>query len=105
MYSDDQSYVTLQGEIVEYNNNFVTIKCEELNVYLDYEDEVCNYHIHSDLVLDLSVGETVTFITVPFHFYNGHNLPIVEIVVNDEVLLSFNDGKVNLIDWVKTTFK
>lgn len=37
-YSDNQNYVTLTGEVIEFNENNVIIKCEELNDYISYED-------------------------------------------------------------------
>ena len=55
--------------------------------------------------MELQVGEEIQFTTVPFHFYNGHKLPIVELKIDENTLLSFEDGKENLIDWVNTNFK
>lgn len=103
-YSDNQNYVALYGEIIEYSDNTVVLNCEELREYMNYEDEVCSYYIHSSTALDLEVGDIIRFTTVPFHFYNGHKLPIVEVVMNGEVLLNFNEGKENLMDWVNTNF-
>ena len=104
-YSNNQNYVTLTGEVIEQNQYRIVIKCEELNDYLSYEDELCRYYIYSDEFLVLQVGEEIQFTTVPFHFYNGHRLPIVELKINENVLLSFEEGKENLIDWVNTNFK
>ena len=104
-YSDNQNYVTLTGEVIEINENNVIIKCEELNDYISYEDELCDYYIYSDQFVELQVGEEIQFTTVPFHFYNGHKLPIVELRIDENLLLSFEDGKENLIDWVNTNFK
>ena len=104
-YSEDQNYVTLIGEVVEFNENDVTIKCEELNDYISYEDEFCDYYIYSEQFIELSVGKQIEFTTVPFHFYNGHKLPIVELKIGEKTVLSFEEGKVNLIDWVNTNFK
>lgn len=105
-YSENQSYVTLSGEIIECNEYNVTIKCEEIKEYVSYEDDICEYYIFSDKPLDLVVGDMVDFVTVPFHFYNGHELPIVELKLDDNVfLLNFEDGKENLTEWVKENFK
>lgn len=103
-YSDDKNYVSLIGEVVEYNANSVEIRCEELKNYINYEDEICDYYIYSAQILDLSVGEQIEFTTVPFHFYNGHKLPIVELKTNGTTLLAFEEGKECLIDWVETNF-
>ena len=104
-YSDNQNYVTLNGEVIEFNENNVIIKCEELNDYLSYEDELCDYYIYSDQFVELQVGEEIQFTTVPFHFYNGHKLPIVELKIDENTLLSFEEGKENLLDWVNINFK
>lgn len=104
-YSEDQNYVSLSGEIIEFNENNVIIKCEDLNEYLSYEDELCDYYIYSDQIIELSVGDQIDFVTVPFHFYNGHKLPIVELKINGTILLTFEEGRENLINWVNTTFK
>ena len=104
-YSDNQNYVTLIGEVIEFNENNVIIKCEELNDYINYEDELCDYYIYSDQFMELQIGEEIQFTTVPFHFYNGHKLPIVELKIDGNTLLSFEEGKENLINWVNITFK
>lgn len=104
-YAEDQNYVTLSGEIIECNENNVIIKCEELHDYLNYEDDLCDYYVYSDQIIELSVGDQIDFVTVPFHFYNGHKLPIVELKKDGNTFLTFEEGKENLIDWVNTNFK
>ena len=104
-YSNNQNYVTLTGEIIEINENNAVIKCEELNDYISYEDELCDYYIYSEEFVELQIGEIIQFTTVPFHFYNGHKLPIVELRIDEDTLLSFVEGKENLIGWVNTNFK
>ncbi len=103
-YSDNQNYVSLIGEVVECDANSVEIRCEDLKNYINYEDEICDYYIYSTQVLELSVGEQIEFTTVPFHFYNGQKLPIVELQTNEMTLLSFEEGKECLIGWVETNF-
>ncbi len=56
---------------------------------------------YSDRAIDLRVGDEVIFTTVPFHYYNGHSLPIVEMTSNGIVLLAFDEGKENLLELVK----
>lgn len=99
-YSDNQSYVSLSGEIIEVYGNNAVIKCEELKTYISYEDDTCDYYIYSNQILNLDVGDKIVFSTVPFHFYNGHKLPIVELKIDNDTLLVFEDGKENLIEWV-----
>ena len=103
-YSDEQSYVALSGEIIEVSDNNVVIRCKNLNSYISYEDNICTYLIFADRMLDLNVGDMVDYVTVPFHFYNGHHLPIVELKRNGETLLTFEEGRQNLLDWVNKRF-
>ena len=103
-YSDNKNYVELFGKIVEYSENVMVIQCVELKKYIEYEDEMCSYYVHSNRVLDIVAGDYIDFTTVPFHFYNGHKLPIVSLKKNDKTLLEFEEGKENLIEWVKLTF-
>ena len=104
-YSNNENYVTLIGEVVTFNGNSVVIKCKELIDYISYQGECCDYLIFSDEFIELKVGEQIEFSTVPFHFYNGHRLPIVEVKKGKKTLLSFEDGKENLINWVNANFK
>ncbi len=103
-YSNDQNYVELSGEIIESNKNTVVIKCTELKNYRSSPDEICTYYIYSNQILDLASGDHINFVTVPFHFYNGHKFPIVELKIDGNTLLEFEEGKENLIEWVKLTF-
>ena len=104
-YSDEQNYVTLIGEVVEFSDNSVVIMCEELNDYISYEDELCDYYIYFEHNIKLLIGEQIEFVTVPFHFYNGHQLPIVALKTDEGILLSFEEGRENLINWVSIHFK
>ena len=103
-YSNNDNYVCLSGEVIKIDDNYIEIRCEELNNYLSYEDDLCSYYIYSDNSIDLLIGDRIAFVTVPFHFYNGHKLPIVELKRNGDTLLTFDEGKENLIDWVNATF-
>lgn len=104
-YEDDQSYVALSGEIVEYDDDKVIIRCEKLKEYINYVADTCDYYIYSTQPIELTNGDTIDFITVPFHFYNGQHLPIVQVTINGTELLSFDEGKINLINWVNNHLK
>ena len=103
-YSDNLNYITLVGEVIECNDNHVIIESNELKPYLSYVDGPVEYFIYADSFIELKVGEQIEFTTVPFHFYNGHELPIVELKLNGNTLLSFEKGKENLLEWVNATF-
>ncbi|WP_286310178.1 hypothetical protein [Thomasclavelia cocleata] len=107
-YMDDQNYVALSGEIIEIEEKIeidvyeIDIKCEEIGNYISYQSSICSYHIFSKEILDLNIGDTIDFVTVPYHFFNGHNLPIVEVKMNGNTLLNIYDGKTNLMEWVNS---
>lgn len=103
-YSDDESYVSLSGIINKIEGNNVTIKCEMLSEYITYEDYSCDYYIYSNQIINIMEGASVEFITCPYHFYNGHLLPIVELKINGVILLNFDEGKNNLINSIKNSW-
>ena len=101
-YSDDQNYIALSGEVMEFDDSEVSIKCEEIRTYIPYQSPICSYHIFSEEILNLNVGDDIDFVTVPEHFFDGHHLPIVEVKMNGDTLLNINDGKANLMKWVNS---
>ena len=38
----------MTGEVIEINENNIVIKCEKLNDFISYEDELCDYYIYAD---------------------------------------------------------
>ena len=48
----------------------------------------------------IEIGDQVNFITAARYFGDGYVMPIVEISVNEEELLSFEDGFSNLLKWI-----
>ena len=104
VYSNNENYITLQGEIIEINNInnniLVTIKCEELKNYIPNEKDVSEYLIFSNYDIDIQVGDNVLFITSNIRFKYIDWLPIVSITRGNITLLEYNEGKKNLINWV-----
>ena len=104
VYSNNENYITLQGEIIEINNKnnniLVTIKCEELKKYIPNEKDVTEYLIFSNYDIEIQVGDNVVFITSNIRFEYIEWLPIVSITRDNITLLEYNEGKKNLINWV-----
>jgi hypothetical protein len=48
----------------------------------------------------IKIGDQVDFITAPRYFGDGYVMPIVEISVNEEELLGFEEGFTNLLKWL-----
>ena len=70
---------------------------------------VCNIYAQSlgEIVLQrgilqkVQLGTTVSFMTAPHYFGDGYIMPIVEISVDGEELLSFEEGYENLLEWLR----
>ena len=48
----------------------------------------------------IKIGEKITFITAPKYFGDGYVMPIVQISINGECLLEFNEGYTNFLGWL-----
>ena len=46
------------------------------------------------------IGQQVTFTTAPKYFGNGYVMPIVKLSIDNEVLLDFETGYENLLNWL-----
>ena len=48
----------------------------------------------------IEIGDQVEFISAARYFGDGYVMPIVEISINEEELLSFEEGFPNLLKWL-----
>ena len=106
IYGNDDNYITLIGEVTEIDsessyNVMLSIKCEELKQYNINADDECKYSVFSSSNVNIGVGDTIVYKTIPNRFDYMEFLPIVAIDKNDETILDFEEGKENLISWVK----
>ena len=106
IYSNDDNYITLIGEVTEIDressyNIILSIKCEHLKQYDVNAGNECKYSVFSSSDINIGVGDTIVYKTVPSRFDYMELLPIVAIDKNDETILGFEEGKENLISWVK----
>lgn len=108
-YSVRSNYVTVNG-IIDYIQD-----APELNgLYLGFSelfptmDDSCfklvganrEIVLQRDILQKVQLGTTVNFITAPRYFGDGYVMPIVEISVDGEELLSFEEGYENLLEWL-----
>ena len=49
----------------------------------------------------VKLGSEVIYISAPRYFWDGYSMPIVELSVDGEVLLTFDEGKTNLLDMIQ----
>lgn len=106
IYGNDDNYITLIGEVTEIDressyNIILSIKCEDLKEYDVNADNECKYSVFSSSDINIGVGDTIVYKTVLSRFDYMELLPIVAIDKNDETILGFEEGKENLISWVK----
>lgn len=108
-YSDKDNYVVATGTVthIKYNDDrtalYIGLSRVEDPAYKDtYKFVGKNLTIVRENGIDgkLKIGDRIEFVTAPDTFGNGYVLPIVEITVNGEKLLSFDEGFVNLNDWL-----
>ena len=53
----------------------------------------------------LNIGDKVTFVAAPKVFGDGYVLPIVSMTIDEEELLGFDEGYLNLLEWLKNGSK
>ena len=102
-YSDDSVYCNLRGEIKEKSNRYVEIEIFTENH--TFVSRLATGYIAfiiygSSCIEKIEVGDVIDFISAPMCFYNGHNMPIVYLEKEQEVLLSYEDGKANYLNWI-----
>ena len=56
--------------------------------------------LQRDILQKIQLGTMVSFMTAPHYFGDGYIMPIVEISVDGEELLSFEEGYENLLKWL-----
>ncbi len=108
-YANKENYISVSGTVshIKYNEDATAL-------YIDFSDlspvfgDTCfkivgkNLEIVKTNKIDdkLEIGEQITFITAPKYFGDGYVMPIVAISISGENLLNFEEGYVNLLDWL-----
>ena len=108
-YSEKSNYVTASGAV-----NHIQDDPELDGLYLGFSelsptmDDISFKLVgaNREIVLQrgilqkIQLGTTVSFMTAPRYFGDGYIMPIVEISVDGEELLSFVEGYENLLKWL-----
>ncbi len=104
-YLDDANYNWYIGVIKEKRGDLLSIQfgntIDELKwteLFWDYSNE------GEDLSSYFEIGEMIEFCT-PSRFDKNMQNPIVSIKKEDKIVLEFEDGKNNLLYWVKTSYQ
>lgn len=108
-YSQKSNYVNATGIVthISYNENRSALYLGFSNLNPQFDDNSFkivgdNLPIvqQNDIDEKIKIGDQVDFITAARYFGDGYVMPIVEISVNEEELLSFEDGFANLLKWL-----
>jgi hypothetical protein len=109
-YSEKSNYVTASGVVSHIKDaperDHLVFGFSELSPSMD--DVSFNFvGANREIVLQrgilqkVQLGTTVSFMTAPHYFGDGYIMPIVEISVDGEELLSFEEGYENLLEWLR----
>lgn len=108
-YSQKSNYISAEGIVthISYNEDKTALYLGFSDLNPQFDDN--SFKIVGDNVpivqqngIDdkIKKGYKVNFITAKRYFGDGYVMPIVEISINDEELLSFEEGFFNLLKWL-----
>ena len=108
-YSDKNNYIILNGivDYIRYSDDGKTLYLRFSDLDPDFSD--CPFKIvgknlkiaqKNGIDEKMEIGDEVEFITAPRYFGDGYIVPIAGISVDGEVLLDFEQGYENYIDWI-----
>ncbi len=109
-YSKPSNYITATGTIthIKYSeeNDALYLGFEQLSP--EFSDDSFkivgkNLSIVQENGVDqkLQIGKQIDFISAPRYFGDGYVMPIVGLTVDGEVLLTFEQGYDNWLEWIK----
>ena len=108
-YSQESNYVNATGIVthISYDENRSALYLGFSDLDPQFDDNSFkivgdNLPIVQQNGIDekIEIGDQVTFITAARYFGDGYVMPIVEISVNEEELLNFEEGLANFLKWL-----
>ena len=105
-YSNNENYSQLEGKIISVGAEKLLIDVISSNGEFSFREGInSDYFMLTNIdSFDLKCGEVITFTSAPKQFYDGHHFPIVAIEKDGVVLLDFETGKANLLNWIENDF-
>ncbi len=109
-YSEKSNYVTASGVVFHIKDaperDELVFGFSDLSPSMDdvgFKLVGANREIvlQRDILQKIQLGTMVSFMTAPHYFGDGYIMPIVEISVDGEELLSFEEGYENLLEWLR----
>ncbi len=109
-YSEVNNYIKATGTVtyMEYNENGDSVYFTFENLTPKFDDN-CFKIVGDNLTIvrkndidqKISIGDQIEFVTAPKYFGDGYVMPIVAISVNEDELLTFDEGYENWLEWIK----
>ncbi len=108
-YSQKSNYVNVTGILthISYNEDRSALYLEFSDLNPQFDDNSFkivgdNLPIVQQNGIDekIEIGDQVDFISAARYFGDGYVMPIVEISISEEELLSFEEGASNLLKWL-----
>ena len=109
-YSVDENYIEVTGIIIsidaDRNLLGIDILSEDASIWRREETGCVEFFLvdYSEQNYNLNINDKIIFTTSVMYFYNGHDLPIISLEKDGEVLLSFDEGKEMYLDYIKDRF-
>ena len=110
-YSNKSNYISAKGEVsnIEYNEDGDVLYITFSNISEPFSDTRFKIVGENLLVVKsngidqkVKIGNEVEFISATKYFGDGYVMPIVGLSLEEEVLLEFEVGYDNLIEWLKS---
>ena len=109
-YSNEANYIVATGTLVHvaYSSDLDALYLGFSELNPDFDDITFkivgkNLTIAQDNGIDdkIQLGDQLTFISAPLYLGDGYVMPIVELSVQGETLLCFEEGVPNFLEWLK----
>ena len=106
-YSNDQVYSWLEGRIISIGKDRLLVEVITSNGEFSFREGTNrDFFMLTNLEnFELQEDDIISFKSAPRQFFDGHNFPIVAIEKNGIIVLDYEAGKENLLNWIKFDFK
>ena len=110
-YSERSNYITAIGTIshIKYNeeNDVLYLGIEQLSPeFADIAFKIVGKNLlivqENGIDQKLQIGKQIEFISAPRYFGDGYVMPIVGVTIDGEVLLDFEQGYYNWLEWIES---
>ena len=107
-YSQTDNYVETSGVVsyIRYDNENSTLYISFTDLSYKFDDDTFkivgdNYRLITEQNISLSIGDCVSFISAPRYYGDAYVMPIVSLSIDNEIILPFEDGYTNFLEWLR----